>query len=377
MDFANVKEYNAAGDGVADDSAAIQAALFSGKKRIVIPAGNYRVVTTLRVPSDTRIEADADARIFSCGDTPKKRGDFLLTNSDHVNGNVNIELCGGIWDGNNQGKYNTKNPDLFDQNAWSGTVLNFFNVRNLLLENLVIANSVIYNTRFCKVENFIIRNIGFKSDRLAFNQDGLHFAGFVRNGVIENVRALSKGQTNDDLLALNADDSLVRLENLDLLCGPIENLTFRDIYAEDCHTAVRILSVNSPIRNIRIENLTAGCRCFAINMDAARYCRTPLFKDEECPDGVGKVENIVIENMTVWRTNDQSKSMICCENNVSNFKIKQFKRDLAQDVAPENPTLLATNLPHCTITADQVKFELKNKKDTCIYNEAFSTLELD
>ena len=64
----------------------------------------------------------------------------------------------------------------------------------------------------------------------------------MRNGLIEDIRA-ENGQTNDDLLALNADDSIVRLENRDILRGPIENLTFRNIHAENCYTAIRLLNV--------------------------------------------------------------------------------------------------------------------------------------
>ena len=106
---------------------------------------------------------------------------------------------------------------------------------------------------------------------------------------IENVRALTDGQTNDDMLALNADDSLERLENRGLLRGPIENLTFRNVFAENCYTAIRMLSVTAYIRNIRFENIRCGCRNYAINMDAARYCRTPLFDAKDYPNGVGDI----------------------------------------------------------------------------------------
>jgi len=114
---ANVKDFGAKGDGCADDGGAIQRALDSGAPVVVIPDGDYRIVTTLKVPSHTRIEASHNARIFSCGDTPKKQGDFLLSNSDSVNGNAHITIHGGVWDGNNTGNCNTKNPDLFAPDA--------------------------------------------------------------------------------------------------------------------------------------------------------------------------------------------------------------------------------------------------------------------
>ena len=152
----SVRETGAIGDGMADDSEAFQKALFSGRANVVIPDGDYRIAKTLRIPSGVHVEAGSGARIFHCGETPKKRGDFLLTNSDHEKGNEDISISGGIWDGNNTGKFNTKNPDLFDESAWSGAMLNFYNMRRLRLENMRLWNSVVYYTRFSKVSDFEI-----------------------------------------------------------------------------------------------------------------------------------------------------------------------------------------------------------------------------
>ncbi|MBO4513312.1 MAG: hypothetical protein J5746_11150 [Victivallales bacterium] len=339
----NVKNFGAVGDGIADDSPAIQRALCSGASVVEIPEGNYRIVTTLKVPSHTRIVAAKNARIFSCGDTPKHQGDFLLTNDDFEGGNTQISICGGVWDGNNTGKCNTKNPDIFALDAWCGTVLNFFNVTNLVLEHLIIANSVVYNIRFGRVSNFLIRDIGFFSDTPGFNQDGLHFSGYCRNGLVENITALTEGQTNDDMLALNADDSIERLENRGLMRGPIENLTFRNVFAEDCHTAIRMLSVTAPIRNIRFENIRCGCRCYAINMDAARYCRTPLFDDKDYPNGVGDISNIVIDGMEVWKTHERDTPLVCNETNSDNVTVRNFRRAIERDRRPDVPTVVTRN----------------------------------
>ncbi len=351
----NVKDFGAKGDGMADDSPAIQRALDSGSPVVEIPEGNYRVVTTLKMSSNTRIEAAKNARVFSCGDTPKHQGDFLLTNSDFERGNTQISICGGIWDGNNTGKFNTKNPDLFAPDAWSGTVLNFFNVTNLRLENLIVANSVVYYIRFGKINNFVIRDIGFLSDTPAFNQDGLHFSGFCRNGLIENVTALSDGQTNDDMLALNADDSMERLENRGLLRGPIENLTFRNVSAENCYTAIRMLSITAPIHNIRFENIRCGCRYYAINLDAARYCRTPLFDSKDYPNGVGDISNIVIDGMEVWKSGDLDLPLIVNETNSENIIVRNFRRATERDKCPGAPTIVSRNTaPKPTSLGDEL-----------------------
>lgn len=376
----NIRNLGAGGDGIADDSAAIQAVLDGGRKEVFIPAGVYRIAQTLKVDSFTKIVADPGARLFHCGETPHGAEDFLLTNRDHVFGNAEIHISGGTWDGNKTGRTNFKDPDLFNLKAFTGTVLNFRNVRDLKLCDLIVANSVVYFVRMCMLDGFEIRNIGFQSAVIENNQDGLHFNGWVRNGVVENIRALTKGQPNDDLIALNADDSMARLENTGMTCGPIENIVFRNLYAEDCHTAVRLLSYVSPIRNLRFENVVAGCRCFAINMDGARYCRTPLFRDEDFPQGVGRIENIEFHGLKVWwSTPGERKALIDGESRVENFVIRGFERDATRDQAPEVPTLWVEKTPGLPVKAlegERVVVDTVAGEGPVVVREAFSELQL-
>ncbi|MBO7299474.1 MAG: hypothetical protein J6V41_06670, partial [Kiritimatiellae bacterium] len=74
---------------VPDATAYIQSLLDKGGE-VIIPEGTYRITSTLKINSNTHVKAHKNARLFLCGDTPKYRGDFLLDNSDHVNGNENI-----------------------------------------------------------------------------------------------------------------------------------------------------------------------------------------------------------------------------------------------------------------------------------------------
>ena len=111
----SVRQFGAVGDGVADDTTAIQAALDSGAVQVEIPTGLYRVTATLRVHSHTEVRAADTARVYLCGSTQKHRGDFLLTNADHTAGNTEICVTGGVWDGNNKGEGNAK-PDIYDEN---------------------------------------------------------------------------------------------------------------------------------------------------------------------------------------------------------------------------------------------------------------------
>lgn len=370
MPVQNIKNWGAVGDGIADDTAALQAALDSGAGALYIPTGLYRVTATLRVRSNTQLHAEATARIFLSGER-KHRGDFLLTNSNHETGDTNIEICGGVWDGGNRLPENAK-PDIFDENGYSGTVLHFFNVKGLTLKQLVVANSVTYNIRMAKISHFIIEDIGFLSDVPGWNQDGLHFGGDVHHGQVRRIRALSKGQTNDDLIALNADDFLTRVENRDLVCGDIEDIVFEDLFAEDCHTIIRLLTTVSAIRNITFRRIYAGYRCNAVNADAGRYMRTPLFSEADAPDGVGHIENLLIEEMTCYPTNPKPdttgprarlNAAVVLESHADGLTFSNFKKINPLNLPAPGAALCACNLLHTAIATDGQLFRLDQKAD--------------
>lgn len=352
-------------DGISDATDVLQSLLDRGGK-IEIPQGSYRITRTLRVFSDTDIVAHCQARLFLCGDTPKKAGDFLITNSDFENGNCNISITGGIWDGNNQGAMNDK-KDIFDLTGYSGTVINFCNVRCLSLRNMILANSVTYNIRMAKIEDFVIEDIGFVSDVPGYNQDGLHFNGYCRNGIVRRITALSKGQTNDDMIAFNADDSMERVENVGMVRGDIENITVEDIYAENCHTLIRLLSVTAAIRNITIRNIWGGYRCYAVNADAARYCRTPLFKDEEEAEGVGYIENVTIDGL--YCSPMDNSPAIALETNCKQFLVRNFRM---ATVNPNVPALVAKNLAPTDITANAKSYRIAGKEDVLTLGNFFN-----
>jgi hypothetical protein len=64
-DVVSVRDFGAVGDGVTDDTAAIQAALNSGADRVFVPAGTYKF-STLTMPADFELIGDGiDVTIFS------------------------------------------------------------------------------------------------------------------------------------------------------------------------------------------------------------------------------------------------------------------------------------------------------------------------
>lgn len=64
-DVINLKDYGAVGDGTTDDSAAINAALVAAVgKRLDMPAGKYRCLSAINIPSNTEWRGQPGAEVF-------------------------------------------------------------------------------------------------------------------------------------------------------------------------------------------------------------------------------------------------------------------------------------------------------------------------
>ncbi len=86
------------------------------------------------------------------------------------------------------------------------------------------------------------------------NLDGIHVNSGCRFGVIRNLQ----GVCYDDLVAINADEGDYS--------APIENIEVDGIFAENCHSAVRLLSVCSRVDNISISNVYGTFYCYTIGI---------------------------------------------------------------------------------------------------------------
>lgn len=337
----SVRDFGALGNGIANDAPAFQKALDAGARVVTVPYGQYRIGSPLKIGSCTMLEAHPSATIRLGDHVCVRRGQYLLSNKEEKGGSRNIELRGGIWDGNNIG-----NPrgELFDSQSPTGTLLNFRNVQGLALRDMVLRDAECYYIRLCEIDGFQIERLAFETVHIRPNQDGVHLAGFCKNGVIQHLTG-TPGSPNDDFVALNADDCLTRLQNLDVVCGPIENIVIHDLFSKECHSFVRLLSVDSTIANIHISKLRGGCKAFAVNMDAARYCRTPLIDPDEprYREGVGDVRNVVVEDAFVYPT-QSNKSLICLESNMDNFVVRDFRVDTARACVPPTPALNLSNV---------------------------------
>jgi hypothetical protein len=235
------------GDGIHDDTDALQAILDSGMGVIHIPPPEkaYLISRCLKIHSNTSLALDrfTNIRLADHSDC------IMIQNAERDA--ENISITGGIWDFNN--KNQRSNPlldgtykNLRDYNeSYMGVIMRFFGVKNFILASLTLKDPVTFAVEMACMANFTVKDIIFDFNHgnpNATNMDGIHLDGNCRLGLISNLQ----GACYDDLVALNADDFYV---------GPIEDISVDGIFARDCHSAVRLLSCGSAVRRIHISNV--------------------------------------------------------------------------------------------------------------------------
>lgn len=378
----DITKFGAVGDGKTDCSPAIAKALET-ETEIFFPAGVYAITRELLIPSNRHLVLDKDATIYAadhCFDKPGVRA--IITNADHENGNENITIEGGKVDANNctNGRADWKlGPNR-------GLTFCFKRVKGLTVRDLVSHNADSYNFHLCRVENFHIENITFTANHMPKCQDGVHVGGFCHHGIIRNIEA-EYGCTNDDLLAFSADEIYSFIHNTGLEDGPISDILVENVHAENCWSAVRILSFKSEISNLTFRNLSVGIRKHGLNLDGSRHLGAPLFKDEDYPNGVGNLKNIVFENITLWRTDKiwqktvldkQGQIPLTVESfgisgkepmfnifeTLGNITIKNLVRDRQKDCNPDSPFLRFKHLGNTDVTINGETVTMQGEKLT-------------
>ena len=371
----DVTKYGAVGDGITDCSPAIAKALAT-EPSLYFPAGTYVLTEPLRIPSHRHLKLHRDATLFAADHCFDKAGTLaIIVNADMENGNENILLEGGKVDANNL--HNGRADWIKGPNC--GLTFSFKRVKGLTVRDLVSHNADSYNFHLCRVEDFTIENITFTATHLPLCQDGIHVGAFCHRGVIRNIHA-AYGCTNDDLLAFSADELHDYIHNTGLEDGPISDMLIENVTAENCWSAVRILSVDSEIRNLTFRNMKVGVRMHGINMDASRHLAHPLYTDAERPHGAGNVKNIRFEDITLWRMpkldNDEllkkhgltidvpggHSSKFNIFETLGDVTVKNLRRDLSRDHTPDTAFLYLNYLHGTEVTVNGETFTMHGEE---------------
>lgn len=310
-----------------DDTSALQAALDDTECVVNISAGTYVISHPLKVHSRTWVAADPEAVIRLADGTGRDASSFLLTNDDPVNGDRDIVIEGGIWDGNNAG-----NPRKHEYHgrSYGGVAVNFVNVRGLVLRGLTIRNPESFSIRLGETEDFLIESIRFDQSECRPNQDGIHVGGLCKRGIIRDLKVVSASGTHDDMVALNADDDLERPFNVGMKCGEIRDILIEDLGSNDAYTFVRLLSHQHAISNVVIRGLRGGFRTNAINADRWRF-----------PVGCGDLNGIAIEDVVVRKTGQKQDPCIVIQSACTDVTLRGIRRE--ESVALDYKTLVLDN----------------------------------
>ncbi len=258
------------GDGMHDDTAAIQAMLDQcGTVRI--PDGCYLISKTLIIHSHTHLLLSPHAvlRLADNANCALLDNDGLY--SDETNVNITIE--GGIWDGNhiaqtrqkipNEGLPGDENEDkacqkqTYISNAYLLLMVRLVHTERLKVKNLTFKNPTTFAIHIADCRYFSVENITLDYELSLLNMDGIHIQGPARFGSVKNIY----GNANDDHVALCANGTI----RSEITHGDIEDVDIDGIYCDNGYTGVRLLSRGDAIRNIRITNIHGEFRFYALS----------------------------------------------------------------------------------------------------------------
>lgn len=278
------------GDGVHDDTAAIQARLDDGRSCVYLPPPEkfYLISRPLKIHSNQELRLDR----YTLVRLAPKSDCTMVENADPVNGDRNIAVTGGIWDFANLDQFPNPwqlphcktPPDRPVPEGYTGTAMEFRNVTGFQMRGLIFRDPVIFAATFHKVSDFVIDDIEFDfrhCNPVLANMDGIHLNGSCRYGRISNLR----GTCYDDLLALNAPEGDYP--------GPITDIDIDGIYCDFCHSAIRLLSYTEPVRRISIRNIHGNFYRYMVGI-------THFLNDVPGP---GIFDDIVIENCFCGKAN--------------------------------------------------------------------------
>ncbi len=151
--YVSVKDFGAVGDGVTDDTAAIQAALNSGQTNIVLPDGTYLVTASLAVPANVFLSAygasiDATAVTAHVFDFANGGGFKGGTITGPGNGSLSVSSIGILCAGTN--------------NAPSApTFVNGPHIQNVTIDGFGEYGSRLSYVNAPRIEGCTIKNVGY------------------------------------------------------------------------------------------------------------------------------------------------------------------------------------------------------------------------
>lgn len=278
-DYVTPEMFGAKGDGITDDTNSIQKAI-DVSNNIEFKKYSYLITSDLLLHSNLKING---------------KNSTITTSENNINGfygdNLeNIEISNFKFEGVKR-------------------AINIRNSNNIYIHDLNVSTTewgiLLYLTDLFRVEDIIFNQVRTSSYS---NKDGVHING-GKHGIIKNIY----GTTDDDMIALNADEtggtigeiSNIIIDNVNTLNNQeygVINSTYRGI---------KLLSHGSLIDNITIKNCN-------IKSD---YCECVLFTGDENAN----IKNVMIDNCNFTKNHNRNGDIIAIEVSYNKFKISNSK----------------------------------------------------
>lgn len=315
----NIAKLGAKGDSVTNNKAAFDKAMALCKKNkggtITVPKGIYKVNGPIHFVSNVNLKLEKGAKIkFS--DNPQDYLPMVLTSWEgtmlynyspliYAYDCSNIAITGeGTIDGEggktwksfkakeNEGKnksrdMNHNNVPLADRKFGEGSFLRpqmiqFFNCRNILVENIRIENSPFWCLHLLKSQGITVRGVSYKSRN--YNNDGID-PEYAKDVLIENVTF----DNGDDNVAIKAGRDHEGRANT---ATPSENIIIRNCNFKGLHGVVIGSEMSAGVQNVFVEN------CKTVG-----YLKRGIYLKTNADRG-GFIKNIFVRNIQLDEVED-------------------------------------------------------------------------
>lgn len=152
----NVKDFGAVGNGVDDDTIAIQYAINTGS--IYIPDGVYMISNAIKIPSGRLVKGESfntKLRLASYANV----GSNVLQNADYINGNNNIIIKNLFIDGNRANRQSATGSAVIP--GHSGVVL--AHTEKSVIENVFVVSTTLHGINITADNEIYAGATGYKS----------------------------------------------------------------------------------------------------------------------------------------------------------------------------------------------------------------------
>lgn len=320
-----------------DDTSAIQYCLNTARK-IVFTGGRTYNITGCEIPSGTHVVFEPGCVIYMKDGS--NRPAFQNVNWQKstwggatygVDHDITIE---GLYLNGNQANQIHTGTGIYAGEYTSGFRL--FGVTNLKLKDISVYQAKTFGIWLCAIDGLEAENINFNQlmTGTPANQDGLHINGPARRLRIKNVT----GNTNDDMIALNADDGAL---GSNVTAGDITDCVIEGVFPNGSLNGVRLLSMTSRMDGITVRTVHGTTMDVAVN-------QSPF------GGGAGNVGTLTIEDIDVkpgvGYAGGSYYSVITLDGIIENVTIRNVKRNKPADNRPAVRIVSTANIGICDIS---------------------------